>query len=140
MGHLLASLALLLVLLLAGPAVAQGRTARERIGEEIAALVSSVEASGGAEVAFVSTTSSLNFIRGHAWILTLSVHDAPAYGGTYFVLSEIDGRLVGELLFAPGPEGTRALTGEELGRFLERVELDPCAVREAFERHYRGRR
>lgn len=136
--------ALLLIVVLAalaGPALARPRGAAvARIEGEIAALVSAVEASGGADVAFVSTWSSVNFIRGHAWILTLAVEDAPAYEATYFVLSEIDGRLTGEVLRAPGPEGTSELTGEALASFLARVELDAAPLRAAFERHYRGRR
>jgi hypothetical protein len=110
-----------------------------RIAGEVAALVSSIDAAGGAEVAFVATASSLNFIRGRAWILSLTVRDAPAYGGEFFVLSEIDGRLVGELLRTSGPGGTLALTGEELTSYLSRVELDHASIRAAFERYYRRR-
>ncbi len=134
-------------LLVASVAVAAGLSAsaraappgRARIAGEVAALVSSIDASAGADVAFVATASSLNFIRGHAWILSLTVRDAPAYGGEFFVLSEVDGRLVGELLRASGPGGTLALTGEELTSFLSRVELDHASVRAAFERYYRRR-
>lgn len=134
---------LLLLLVLAGVLAgrpARAETAARRIEGEVAALVSAVDACQGAEVAYVGTASSLNFIRGHAWILTLWVEDAPTYGGRYFVLSEIDGQLVGEVLQAAGPEGTRVLQGEELTRYLERVRLDPSPVRSVFERHDRLRR
>src|SRR6185369_15824988 len=99
-----------------------------------AALASAAEASRGASVAFEATSSSLNVIRGHAWILTVWVEDAPAYAGQYFTLSEIDGRLTGELLHAPGPDGTTVLTGEALSRFLARTELDASPIRAVFER------
>jgi len=124
--------------LAARPAGAEDMPAAVRIRAEIAALTSSVDGDGGAGVAFVSTGSSVNFIAGHAWILTLWIEDAPAYGGHYFILSEIDGRLTGELLQAPGPEGMRTLTGTELARYLERVELDAAPIRAVFERYYRA--
>ncbi|MCO5169502.1 MAG: hypothetical protein M9894_24440 [Planctomycetes bacterium] len=111
-----------------------------RIRGEVAALASDVDAAWAAArggTAFVSTASSVNFIPEHAWILTLWVADAPVYGGVYFVLSEIDGRLVGELLRAPGPDGTLELTGDDLAGFLRRVELDPAPIRAVFDRHYR---
>jgi hypothetical protein len=140
MRHRLALVVLAAALLVASrPASAQDASPATRVRGEIAALVSAVDAGQGAGLAFVSTASSLNFIRGHAWILTLAVHDAPAYGGEYFILSEIDGRLTGELLQRAGPDGTRVVTGEALARFLEQVELDAAPIRAAYARHY-GRR
>lgn len=126
--------------LFARPSRAEDLTPRARIELEIAALASSTAAAGGADVAFVASESSVNFIRGHAWILTVWTGDAPAYGGVYFVLSEIDGRLTGELLHAPGPEGMRTLVGEELTGYLARVELDASPIRAVYERYYRGPR
>ena len=137
MRHHLALLALALVLVAVAPARGEGPSPTDRIREEIAALASSVHAAGGADLAFVSTDSSLNLIRGRAWILTLSVGDAPAYGALYFVLSEVDGRATGELLRGAGPQGTATLTDDELARFLERVELDPTPIRGVFDRYYR---
>lgn len=136
----------LLLLLLAvvglalAPRSASADTPARRIEGEVAALASAVDACQGAEVAYVSTASSLNFVRGHAWILTLWVEDAPAYEASYFVLSEIDGRLVGEVMHSAGPDGTYALTGEALARYLERVGLDFTPIRAVFERHDRLRR
>ncbi|MCW8139826.1 MAG: hypothetical protein KIT58_13085, partial [Planctomycetota bacterium] len=115
-------------------------TPADRIRGEVAALASDVEAAGGVGVAFVTTSSSLNFVPGRAWILTLWVEDAPAYGGAYFILSEVDGRRTGELLRAPGPDGTLELTGDDLARFLRRVDLDPAPIEAAFERYHRGAR
>lgn len=137
MRRLLLLLSLTLVLLAARPSAAERPSGAARIRAEIAAMSSSIAACGGAEVAFVATASSVNFIRGHAWILSLSVVDAPAYGGRYFVLSELDGRLTGELLQGHGPDGTRALSGEDLSRFLARVDLDDGPIRAAFARYYR---
>ncbi|MBX3468389.1 MAG: hypothetical protein KF878_16070 [Planctomycetes bacterium] len=124
------------------PAIAEEPplTPAARIRGEVAALASDVEAAGGVGVAFVSTSSSLNFVPGRAWILTLWVEDAPAYGGAYFILSEVDGRRTGELLRAPGPDGTLELTGDDLARFLRRVDLDPAPIEAAFERYHRGAR
>lgn len=131
-------LLLLCAAVLAGrPADAQELTAADRIQAEIAALASFTEAAGGAEVAFVVSESSVNFIRGHAWILTLWIGDAPSYGGEFFILSEIGGRLTGELLVGPGPDGMRTLVGEELTSFLAGVELDAAPIRAVFERYYR---
>lgn len=139
MRRLLLAAAVALALAVAAPAGAQERTPAARIRGEVAALASAVATAAGGEVAFVSTASSLNFIRGHAWILTLAVEDAPAYGGTYFILSDVNGRLTGELLHAPGPDGTRVLTDDALARYLERVELDAAPIRTLFERYYRRR-
>jgi hypothetical protein len=132
----LLALALAVLLLAARPAPAQEAAPPERIRLEVATLTSQVVACSGAEVAFVSTESSLNVLRGHGWILSLWVADAPAYGGEYFVLSELDGRLTGELLAAPGPEGTRRLEGDALTGYLARVALDAAPVRAAFARYY----
>jgi hypothetical protein len=131
---------LAVAVLVARPANAEDVTATARIRTEIAALASSTDAAGGAEVAFVSSESSVNFIRGHAWILTLWIGDAPAYGGEYFILSEIGGRLTGELLLGPGEDKMRSFVGEELTRYLARVELDAAPIRDVFERYYRGPR
>lgn len=127
----------------AGPAFSQDRArpaARpvgpRRVQADVCAMASQVALSAGRDLAYVGSDSSVNFIRSHAWILTVWVADAPAYGGEYFVLSELDGRRTGELLAAPGPEGTRTLEGDALRAFLERVELDPRPIEEAFERFY----
>ncbi len=131
----------LLLLAVAGvaPALAQERVrpaGAPRVRADVCAMASQVAATRGREAAYVGSDSSVNFIRGHAWILSLWVKDAPAYGGEYFVLSELDGRRTGELLAAPGPDGTRKLEGDALRLYLERVELDPRPIEEAFERFY----
>ena len=121
---------------LAGAAAAQ-EGGGERLRADVAALVSQVAASAGADVAFTGSRSYASFIPGHAWILSLQVDDVPAYGGAFFVLSEVDGRLMGELLEAAGPQGTRVLEGRDLERLLERVALEWRPLRAAFERWYR---
>jgi hypothetical protein len=125
------------LLVVAAPAWAE--SASPRIALEVATLASAVDADAGASVSFVSTDSSLHIIRDHAWILTLWVEDAPAYGGLYFTLSEIDGRRTGELISGPGVQGTRAMTGDALAEYLARVGLDDAPIRAAFERHHRRR-
>lgn len=109
-----------------------------RINDTIAALVSSVEADGGASVAYVSTCSSLNFIRQHAWILTLAT-DKAEFGGEFFILSEIDGQLVGEILAKPGPDGTIVLTGNLLSGYLAEVKLDFSPIRTLYQKFYSAR-
>lgn len=142
-------LATLLLLLAAGAGLAQERPRRQppparptgptRVQADVCAVASLVALSSGRDLAYVGSDSSVNFIRGHAWILSLWVADAPVYGGEFFVLSELDGRRTGELLAAPGPEGTRTYEGDALRAFLERVELDPRPIEEAFERFYAPR-
>ncbi len=130
---------LAVLLLAAGAAIAQERprpVGPRRVQADVCALASQVALSAGRDLAYVGSSSSVNFIRSHAWILSLWVADAPDFGGEYFVLSELDGRRTGELLAAPGPEGTRRLEGDALRTFLERVELDPRPIEEAFERFY----
>ncbi len=105
----------------------------------LAAIVSQIAARDAAQTAFVATDTYVSFIPEHAWIISVAVKDKPAYQGQYFVLSEIDGRLLGELLYAPGRTGVKLLKGEALTRYLERVRLDFTPIRAAFLRHFRIR-
>ena len=141
MARALAVLLLVLSTLVAASAQEPARPVppHERIRADLAGICSQVEASGGAATAYVGTHSSVNFIRGHAWVLSLWVADAPAYRAQYFLLSEVDGRLVGEVLRGAGAENVARLEGPLLARFLLAVRLDCAPLRAIYERFYRRR-
>jgi hypothetical protein len=110
-----------------------------RIQSEIAAITSRIEISGGSSTAFVGSNVYVGFIPEHAWIMSLRVDDAPEYGGEFFLLSEIDGQLIGELIVGAGKEGVRRITGPRLKKFLGRTQLDYSAIQRLYRRYYERR-
>lgn len=144
-GPLSLLISLSAVLLLGGGALrAQDRapaprplTPAERVAADVAAIVSRIDRQRGAEVSYSGRRSAVNFIRGHALICTISCDDLPGWGGAFFIYSEVDGRVTGELMVEAGPDGTRVLRDEALAEYLERVGFDPAPVRGAYERWYR---
>ena len=120
------------------PCVAQGQGV-SRLGPsaEVAAIASQIEVGGGADLAYVVSFTSVNIIRGHAWIASTYTGDLARFGAEYVVVSQIDGALTVELLTGPGE--TQVLRAAGARRYLADVAFDTAPLERAYQRHYAPR-